>query len=141
MIDAILGTGTQGAARDVSLAAIQSINRDYPFAEKVAVDIPSGMPSDTSELTGESVNVGYTVTFTAPKRGQVLSPARAGQLIVAPLGSRASFCDSNPGLRLYLTEKEELFTLFSPRPETSNKVCTATCLWSVDRSARAEPRP
>ena len=44
VVDAILGTGTTGAARGVALSAIQSVNRDFPAAMKVAVDIPSRLP-------------------------------------------------------------------------------------------------
>ena len=40
----------------------------------VAVDIPSGMSSDSGESAGKIVRADYTVTFVAPKLGQVLPP-------------------------------------------------------------------
>jgi len=38
----------------------------------VAVDIPSGMSSDSARIRGKVAPPDYTVTFTAPKLGQVL---------------------------------------------------------------------
>ena len=123
VVDAILGTGTTGAARGLALSAIQSINRDYPGAIKVSVDIPSGYPSDDTDAEGEFVKADYTVTFTAPKRSQVFSPSyqHMGHLLVLPIGSPAEFCDSNPNLKMNLTEPQDVFSLFSPRPRNSNK--------------------
>lgn len=123
VLDAILGTGIAGPVRDVSLKAIQAINRDYSSAEIVSIDMPSGLPSDNADIPGETVNARYTVTFTAPKRSQVLSPSceRVGRLVVAPIGSPDAFCDSNPNLRLHFAIRTHLFSLFSPRPLNSNK--------------------
>ena len=123
VVDAILGTGTSGAARGVALSAIQSVNRDFPAAMKLAVDIPSGFPSDTTKAEGEFVQANFTITFTAPKRSQILPPSyeQMGKLVVRPVGSPAGFCDSNPNLRLNLTGPEDLFALFTPRLRNSNK--------------------
>ena len=51
-----------------------AINELFPLAKKVAVDIPSGLPSDETKPIGEFVKADYTVTFTAAKRSQCLSP-------------------------------------------------------------------
>ena len=74
VIDALLGTGIKGPAAGAMAEAIRAINRDFPLAKVVAVDIPSGMPSDTGAPSGECVRADYTVTFTAPKVGQLVSP-------------------------------------------------------------------
>ena len=52
-------------------------------AKVVAVDIPSGMPSDSGEPAGELAHADYTVTFTAPKLCHVLPPNcdHVGELI------------------------------------------------------------
>ena len=56
------------------LEGIREINRGFPLAKVVAVDIPSGMPSDSGEPAGECARADYTVTFTAPKLAHVLPP-------------------------------------------------------------------
>ncbi|MGC2661194.1 MAG: NAD(P)H-hydrate epimerase, partial [Bryobacteraceae bacterium] len=74
VIDAVLGTGLTGSAKGPALDAIQAINQRFPLARKVSVDIPSGLPSEETNPTGEYVLADCTVTFTAAKRSQVLSP-------------------------------------------------------------------
>ena len=67
VVDALLGTGVSGPATGRMLQGIREINRGFPLAKVVAVDIPSGMPSDSGEPAGEFARADYTVTFTAPK--------------------------------------------------------------------------
>ena len=88
VVDALLGTGISGPATGAMLEGIREINGGFPLAKVVAVDIPSGMPSDSGEPVGEFARADYTVTFTAPKVGQVLPPNcdGVGELVVA--GSR-----------------------------------------------------
>ncbi len=54
----------------------------------VAVDIASGLSSDTGEIPGPALRADVTVTFAAPKHGHVLPPScdRTGELIVADIG-------------------------------------------------------
>lgn len=67
IVDALLGTGTQGAIREPYLTAIGAINR----AKKkvLAVDLPSGMDSDTGQPLGACVRAVHTATFVARKVG------------------------------------------------------------------------
>ena len=67
MIDALLGTGLTGPATGRMLEGIREINGGFPLAKVVAVDIPSGMPSDSGEPDGEFARADATVTFTAPE--------------------------------------------------------------------------
>jgi len=53
VVDALLGTGLTGPARGRMLELIREINTGFPEARVVAVDIPSGLPSDTGTLLGE----------------------------------------------------------------------------------------
>src|SRR6185436_16155876 len=55
VVDALLGTGIKGPASGPMLDAIREINTSFPLAKVVAVDIPSGMPSDSAFPVGESV--------------------------------------------------------------------------------------
>jgi ADP-dependent NAD(P)H-hydrate dehydratase / NAD(P)H-hydrate epimerase len=123
VIDAVLGTGLKGPASGPALDAIRVINTSFPFARKVAVDIPSGLPSDETVQMGDFVKVDHTVTFTAPKLSQCLSPSYAwmGALHVVPIGSPDTLCESNPELTTRLTTPIDIAHLFSPRPKDSNK--------------------
>lgn len=123
VVDAVLGTGLNGPAKGPALDAIRAINERFPLAQKVAVDIPSGLPSDETNPTGEFVRADYTVTFTAAKRSQCLSPIyeKVGRLTVVAIGSPSEFCETNPNFKLNLTEREDLRHLFARRPCDSNK--------------------
>ena len=67
IVDALLGTGTQGAIRDPYLAVIDAINQS---GKKVfAVDLPSGMDCDTGKPLGCCVRATETATFVARKPG------------------------------------------------------------------------
>jgi NAD(P)H-hydrate epimerase len=123
VVDAILGTGLKGSAEGPALEAIHQVNQLFPLATKVAVDIPSGLPSDGERSTGDFVHADYTVTFTAPKPSQVLSPIyeHVGKLIVYPIGTPAELCGANPAFKLNLTTETDLRDLFKKRPQDSNK--------------------
>jgi len=89
IVDALLGTGVRGAVEGLLAEVIADVNRHAPAQIVVAVDIPSGLPSDTGEIPDVVVRANYTVTFTAPKHGMVLRDASriAGQLAVRDIGS------------------------------------------------------
>ena len=50
LIDAVLGTGVKGRLRQPILRAVQVINGSRGF--KVAVDVPTGIDSETGEVLG-----------------------------------------------------------------------------------------
>ena len=85
VIDALLGTGLTGPATGRMLDAIREINRSFPLAKVLAVDIPSGMATDSGDSAGEFARANFTVTFTAPKPAHVLPPNcdRIGELVVS----------------------------------------------------------
>ncbi len=120
VIDALLGTGINGAAQGHMLEAIREINSGFPLAKVVAVDIPSGMPSDSGEPVGEFARADYTVTFTAPKIAHAVPPNcdRMGELAVGRIGSPDSLFD---GIRLELIEPAMFRALLEPRPRDGHK--------------------
>jgi NAD(P)H-hydrate epimerase len=120
VIDALLGTGVSGPAAGSMLEGIREINGGFPLATVVAVDIPSGMPSDSGDPVGECARADYTVTFTAPKLGQALPPNsdHVGELIVAPIGSPAGLYAQ---ARLELLEPAMFRELLAPRPPWGHK--------------------
>jgi ADP-dependent NAD(P)H-hydrate dehydratase / NAD(P)H-hydrate epimerase len=95
IFDAILGTGLRGAASGVTARAIEDVNRLSRNATAtrphwiVAVDTPSGLPSDGEAAEGPVLRAHLTVTFTAPKIGQLISrdAANCGHLVVRGIGS------------------------------------------------------
>ena len=101
IIDALLGTGIRGGATGLIAAAIEDVNglsRHATAARPawiIAVDTPSGLPSDGEAATGPVIRAHWTVTFTAPKIGQLISPEAGccGQLVVREIGSPAALVE------------------------------------------------
>jgi ADP-dependent NAD(P)H-hydrate dehydratase / NAD(P)H-hydrate epimerase len=117
VIDAVLGTGLSGPARGRALELIREINTGFPLAKVVAVDIPSGMPSDGEPATGEVARADATVTFTAPKVAHVLYGG-VGELRVGHIGSATSLYEY---VQLHVTEPAEFRVVLAPRAAESNK--------------------
>ncbi len=86
IVDAIFGTGFEGAPREPAAAAIRAINgTDAPV---VACDIASGVDASSGEVEGEAVQADVTVSFHAAKVGQRVAPGKwhTGELRVVPIG-------------------------------------------------------
>ena len=86
VVDAILGTGFEGAPRDRAAAAIEAINACA--APVVAADIASGVDASTGEVAGAAVHAAVTVSFHAAKLGHWIAPGKRhrGELRIAPIG-------------------------------------------------------
>jgi NAD(P)H-hydrate epimerase len=86
VVDAIFGTGFEGAPREPALGAIDAINRCG--APVVACDIASGVDASNGEIAGAAVEADLTVTFHAAKLGQWIAPGKwhTGELRVAAIG-------------------------------------------------------
>jgi NAD(P)H-hydrate epimerase len=119
IIDALLGTGLEDAPRGPYAELIQHVNRGFPLAKIVAVDLPSGMASDRGTSAGEVIRADYTVTFTAMKIGMALDPnaALCGETRVGAIGSPARLVQS----RTRLSEPGEFAEMFGPRPAMGHK--------------------
>jgi len=97
IVDALLGTGVRGPVTGLYARVIDDVNRLSGNATLpqpgwiVAVDTPSGLPSDGDggETSGPVLYAHLTVTFTAPKVVQLVAKqaARCGQLVVRGIGS------------------------------------------------------
>jgi len=123
VVDALLGTGISGPASGAMLDAIREINRGFPLAKVVAVDIPSGMPSDSGEPLGEQARADFTVTFTAPKPAHALAPNcdAMGELRVAAIGSPPALYDADDSIWLSLVEPAMFGQVLAPRPRAGHK--------------------
>jgi len=86
VVDAIFGTGFDGAPREPAAAAIRAINGCS--APVVACDVASGVDASTGEVEGEAVCADVTVSFHAAKVGQRVAPGKwhTGELRVVPIG-------------------------------------------------------
>ncbi len=86
VIDALLGTGLEGAPRDETSRVIEAINGGG--VPVLAVDIPSGVNASTGEVAGAAVRADITVTMHGPKVGLAVAPGRflAGGVVVADIG-------------------------------------------------------
>ena len=90
VIDALLGTGLNGAPREETSRLIEQINgAGVPV---LAVDIPSGVNASTGEVADTAVRADVTVTMHGPKVGLAVAPGRfhAGEVAVADIGLEAS---------------------------------------------------
>jgi NAD(P)H-hydrate epimerase len=129
IVDAIFGTGFRGAATGAILQAIADINqlsRDGTATRPaliLAVDTPSGLPSDGPEAEGPVLRAHHTVTFTAPKPGQLISQhaSAAGHLEVADIGSPGALVDEIGHGSLRWIEPQEFAALPLVRPVDSHK--------------------
>jgi ADP-dependent NAD(P)H-hydrate dehydratase / NAD(P)H-hydrate epimerase len=102
IVDAMLGTGLKGAASGAIAKAIADVNEKSRKATGtwpaliLAVDTPSGLPSDGEAPEGLVLAAHWTTTFTAPKPGQLTGPGAeaCGTLQVASIGSPAKLVEA-----------------------------------------------
>src|SRR5258707_6809426 len=101
IVDALLGTGLRGTATGLIAQAIEDINRlsgNTTAARPgfiLAVDMPSGLPSDGQSTEGPVLRAHRTVSFTAPKVGQLISrdADAVGALEVCAIGSPSALVE------------------------------------------------
>ncbi len=85
-VDALLGTGLTSEVREPLRSLVQWVNkRDAPT---VALDVPTGLHSDTGTVLGMAVRADRTVTMAAAKVGLRIEegPPRAGTVDVVDIG-------------------------------------------------------
>lgn len=119
IVDAILGTGGGRNVEGIYEAAINQINQ-MP-AKVIAVDVPSGIHTDTGKILGCAVKADLTVTFAFEKRGCILYPGAeyAGELVVKDIGiTKEAFLQGSAGC--FSFTKEDL-KLLPSRKNDSNK--------------------
>ncbi len=120
LVDAVFGTGLQKPAEGLFARAIEDMNKARSF--RIAVDIPSGLSSDSFEIIGPAVRADLTVTLAAPKIAHIFPPASAlvGELVVADIGV-PPFLLENEKLALEMIEKETILPHFAKRRRDGHK--------------------
>jgi len=84
VIDALLGTGTKGKLRPPISKAVDYMNSLN--ACRIAIDIPTGIDSDTGEVLGTAVKADLTITFHKAKTGLDKAKKYVGELVIADIG-------------------------------------------------------
>jgi NAD(P)H-hydrate epimerase len=111
IIDALLGTGTKGKLKPPILQLVERINASNAF--RIAVDVPTGIDSDTGEVLGNAVKANLTVTFHRTKRGLESARDYVGELLVKSIGLPYELeTFAGPG---------DVQLVTSPRPSESHK--------------------
>jgi len=111
IVDALLGTGVKGDLRQPLLSAVRMVNKSKGF--KVAVDLPSGLDTDTGEAHGEAVKADLTISLHRKKLGLTRAPDFSGEIVVLPIGiPREAETYAGPG---------DFKVLWKPRPAMSHK--------------------
>lgn len=90
IIDALLGIGTAGnALHREYLTIVRKINDCRKNGTRIyAVDLPTGVHTDTGRIMKEAVRADVTVTFQYAKKAHLLYPGKeyCGEVIVKPVG-------------------------------------------------------
>jgi ADP-dependent NAD(P)H-hydrate dehydratase / NAD(P)H-hydrate epimerase len=117
IVDALLGTGFEGAPREPVAGAIVAINA--ADAPTVACDVPSGVDASTGEVLADAVRADATATFHGSKIGLHVAPGAiyAGDVEVVAIGiPRGAPAPETAGL-IY----ERVLDLFSRRERFGSK--------------------
>jgi NAD(P)H-hydrate epimerase len=123
VVDALLGTGLTKPLGGFLLEVGREINAEWSAARVVAVDLPSGISADSSELIGECVRADFSVTFTAPKVAHVFPPAceKVGRWVVKQIGTPPEAMEGDAELFLNLSCREDFEFLTQPRQPDAHK--------------------
>jgi ADP-dependent NAD(P)H-hydrate dehydratase / NAD(P)H-hydrate epimerase len=120
VIDALLGTGIDGNPRGRLAELIIELSFGFPGAKICAVDLPSGMASDSGDSGTPVARADFSVTFTAPKICHALPPNcdRVGTLTVGRIGSPDTLLE---GITRNWIEPALFADLLEPRGRASHK--------------------
>jgi hydroxyethylthiazole kinase-like uncharacterized protein yjeF len=136
-VDAIFGTGFRGSPEGPHAQAIEALNHGGPPV--VAVDVPSGVEGDSGAVRGPAVAADVTVTFGAPKVGDVLHPGamHAGVLEVADIGFPPELLTSD----LWLLEPRDVRAVLPSRePESHKRLSGVVLVVAGSRRMTGAPR-
>lgn len=115
LIDALLGVGISRDIGGVFEEAIGWFNSHQGY--KLAIDIPSGIHTDTGGILHCAIKADTTITFGFLKRGLILAPGcvHAGRVICEDIGIREkSFLGKKPGMFTYDESLEQLLPERNP---------------------------
>ncbi len=122
VVEGILGTGITGAPHGTADEAIALVNQLGIHRPVIAIDVPSGLNSDTGAAVGAVVQADLTVTMGLPKTGLIAPQAAqaVGNIEVVDIGIPSDYIAALPG-NIELTTPADLRHLFPRRPRASHK--------------------
>ena len=119
VVDGILGTGFNGQLRPAALRLIRLVNTTNKVI--VAIDVPSGVDSDTGAVGEAAIKAQVTVALGLPKIAHFLCPGASyvGKLIVEDIGLPAKLLTDE--IHQTLMDDELALTFLPARPKDSHK--------------------
>lgn len=118
VVDGVFGIGLEREITGRYAEWIEAINR--LAAPVLAIDVPSGLQSDTGRVLGNAVRARHTVTFIALKPGLLTldGPDHCGEIHLRTLDLDARALRPASG---FLIAREVLATVLKPRLHNSHK--------------------
>ena len=120
IIDAIFGTGLKKPASGFFAEVFEVINQLHKFV--VSVDIPSGVDSDSGQLTGPHVKADLTLALALLKRSHVTFPSAGvmGDIEVVDIGIPQKAIDAQP-IAVQMVEPHDMASWLKKRPRDAHK--------------------
>lgn len=120
VVDALLGTGIRGEVSEIYKKVIEMINSYSSYT--IAIDIPSGIDSNTGERLGECVYANETVTFECLKYGHLLLEGRkaSGKVYVSRI-SIPKQCIEKQGINTYSSYENYPIDMLRVRDRDTHK--------------------
>lgn len=125
VVDAIFGTGLSREVKGQAADWVERINRRADSrVQVVAIDLPSGLHSETGQILGTAIRADLTVTVGCAKVALVLEPGRslAGRIFVARVGIADKLpSDQGAGSGLELWSRGAASRRLPARPSAGHK--------------------
>jgi NAD(P)H-hydrate epimerase len=121
IVDALVGTGATSPLSGLTAEVVRDVNAAR--RRVVAIDLPSGLIADRTDIPGEAIEAVLTVTLAAPKLALTQAPAetRSGALVVADIGIPAEVIASLEGPWVEVLTRERVRRLLPVRRPDAHK--------------------
>ncbi len=120
VVDALFGSGLTRPVEGIYEKVVDKINQFENYV--VAVDIPSGIDSDSGQIMGPYIKADLTVALAQYKRSHLLHPAAEamGEIQLADIGIPQGAVDEE-SVALYRVEESDVRPHFKKRRANSHK--------------------
>ncbi|MEN8237209.1 MAG: NAD(P)H-hydrate dehydratase [Pseudomonadota bacterium] len=116
VIDGLFGTGLERALIGDYASMVEAVNASG--IDCLAIDIPSGVHTDTGAVMGVAIKAHTTVTFSYRKPGQLLLP---GRIYTGNLICRSIDLTDVPSEQIHLmVNRPQLWDKFLPKPNLTD---------------------
>jgi NAD(P)H-hydrate epimerase len=121
LVDALVGTGAASPLAGLAAGVVRDINAAR--RRVVAVDLPTGLIADRTDVPGDAIVATLTVTLGAPKLAFTQPPAESlvGVLVVADIGIPADVIARLDGSRVELLTRDRVRSLIPARRSDAHK--------------------